>query len=98
MNEHEKNREAKSVISPEDAKRQLNRWMGIGMIGRVREIFQQYNVPEAVLNDPDILWKLRVWKRWLRTDLPSTSDTETPAETLEFLDSTFPAIEEQQEE
>ncbi|HLD71924.1 MAG TPA: hypothetical protein VI873_04940 [Candidatus Peribacteraceae bacterium] len=96
MDSEEVKSSAKTPIAPKEAKEQLLRWMGTGMIGRVREIFQTYDVPSEVLLDDDIQWSLGKWKANLQlaTTIPIQYVEEEPMEaTLQFLDSTFPISE-----
>ncbi|OGJ56297.1 hypothetical protein A3D88_01405 [Candidatus Peribacteria bacterium RIFCSPHIGHO2_02_FULL_52_16] len=83
----------KQPISTEEAKSQLVRWLGVGSITRVREIFETYDVPEEILMDEDIQWKLGSWKANLLHNSSVNLVDEPREEILQFLDSTFPMSE-----
>lgn len=63
----------------------------LGRIHELREIFEQYDVPMELGDDPDIQWELRNWRYILDNPGPDhLLRPEPDEETRAFLDSKFP--------
>ena len=82
----------KQIVSFDEAKRMLLSFIKTGGINQLRKIFEDYEIPSEIKNDPDIQWEVGVWKKFLDAANSPDSFTKHPepiVETLAFLDIKF---------